>query len=96
MSLTPSQIETIAGLARLALKPEEIPVYAESLSRILGMVGQLDRAETAGVEPMAHPLTGQVQRLREDVITSGNERDLYQRNAPQVDAGQYLVPKVIE
>ncbi len=34
--------------------------------------------------------------LREDVITSGNERDLYQRNAPQVEAGLYLVPKVIE
>jgi aspartyl-tRNA(Asn)/glutamyl-tRNA(Gln) amidotransferase subunit C len=96
MSLTPNQIQTIAGLARLALKPDEIPVYAESLSRILGMVGQLDQADTGKVEPMAHPLAGQVQRLREDAITSGNERDLYQRNAPQVDAGLYLVPKVIE
>ncbi|MGE5720952.1 MAG: Asp-tRNA(Asn)/Glu-tRNA(Gln) amidotransferase subunit GatC [Sphingomonadales bacterium] len=96
MSLTSKEIETIAGLARLALKPDEIPVYADSLSRILGMVGQLDAADTARVEPMAHPLTGQVQRLREDVITSGNGRDLYQRNAPQVEAGLYLVPKVIE
>jgi aspartyl-tRNA(Asn)/glutamyl-tRNA(Gln) amidotransferase subunit C len=96
MSLTSKQIETIAGLARLALKPEEIPVYAESLSRILGMVGQLDQAVTGQFEPMAHPLAGQVQRLREDAITSGNDRDLYQRNAPQVEAGLYLVPKVIE
>lgn len=96
MSLTPDQIQTIAGLARLALKPDEIPVYAESLSRILGMVGELDRADTGKFEPMAHPLTGQVQRLREDAITSGNERDLYQRNAPQVEAGLYLVPRVIE
>jgi aspartyl-tRNA(Asn)/glutamyl-tRNA(Gln) amidotransferase subunit C len=96
MSLTSKQIETIAGLARLAFKPEEIPVYAESLSRILGMVGQLDKAVTGQFEPMAHPLPGQVQRLREDAITSGNERDLYQRNAPQVEAGLYLVPKVIE
>ena len=96
MSLTPSQIETIAGLARLALEPDEIPVYAESLSRILGMVSQLDQADTGKLAPMAHPLSGQVQRLREDVITSGNERDLYQRNAPQVEAGLYLVPRVIE
>ena len=96
MSLTSKEIETIAGLARLALRPDEIPVYADSLSRILGMVGQLDKADTARVEPMAHPLTGQVQRLREDDISSGNERDLYQRNAPQVEAGLYLVPKVIE
>ena len=96
MSLTPDQIETIAGLARLALKPEEIPVYAESLSRILGLVGELEKAETASVEPMAHPLDGQVQRLRVDEVTSGNERELYQRNAPQVEGGLYLVPKVIE
>ena len=96
MSLTPREIETIAGLARLALKPEEIPVYTDSLGRILGLVSQLDAADTSRVEPMAHPLTGQVQRLRADEITSGNARDHYQRNAPQVEAGLYLVPKVIE
>jgi aspartyl-tRNA(Asn)/glutamyl-tRNA(Gln) amidotransferase subunit C len=96
MSLTPKQIETIAGLARLALLPAEIPAYGESLGRILGLVGQLEQADTAAVEPMAHPLTGQTQRLRTDEITSGNARDRYQRNAPQVEAGLYLVPKVIE
>ncbi len=96
MSLTPSQIETIAGLARLSLKSEEIPAYADSLSRILGMVGELEKADTGTIEPMAHPLAGQVQRLRPDEVTSANERDLYQRNAPQVQDGLYLVPRVIE
>jgi aspartyl-tRNA(Asn)/glutamyl-tRNA(Gln) amidotransferase subunit C len=96
MSLTPKDIESIAHLARLALAPAEIPVYAGSLDRILGLVGQLDRADTANAEPMAHPLEGQVQRLREDVVTAPNGRDLYQLNAPQVEAGLYLVPRVIE
>jgi aspartyl-tRNA(Asn)/glutamyl-tRNA(Gln) amidotransferase subunit C len=96
MSLTPQQIESIAGLARLALKPEEIPVYTDSLGRILGLVSQLEQANTGAVEPMAHPLTGQVQRLRADAVTSGNARELNQRNAPQVEAGLYLVPRVIE
>ena len=96
MSLTPSQIETIAGLARLALQSGEVPAYAESLGRILGMVEQLGAADTAGVEPMAHPLVGQVQRLRPDEVTSGNQREHYQRNAPQVEDGLYLVPRVIE
>jgi len=96
MRLTPSQIETIAGLARLKLQPDEIPVYADSLSRILGLVGELEQADTGHVEPMAHPLAGQVQRLRVDQVTSGNERERNQRNAPQVEAGLYLVPKVIE
>jgi aspartyl-tRNA(Asn)/glutamyl-tRNA(Gln) amidotransferase subunit C len=96
MSLTPTQIETIAGLARLALKSEEIPVYTDSLGRILGLVGELAQADTASIEPMAHPLTGQVQRLRPDEVSSGNSREAYQRNAPQVEAGLYLVPRVIE
>ena len=96
MSLTPSQIETIAGLARLSLKAEEIPVYSESLGRILRLVGELEKADTGNVEPMAHPLTGQVQRLRPDAVTESNQRDLYQRNAPAVEAGLYLVPRVVE
>ena len=96
MSLTPTQIQNIAHLARLELREAEIPVYADSLGRILGLVGELERASTAGVEPMAHPLTGQVQRLRPDEVTAPNARDDYQRNAPQVEDGLYLVPRVIE
>jgi aspartyl-tRNA(Asn)/glutamyl-tRNA(Gln) amidotransferase subunit C len=96
MSLTANQIETIAGLAKLALRPEEIPAYVDSLGRILGLVGELESADTGALEPMAHPLTGQQQRLRADVIASANERELFQRNAPQVEAGLYLVPRVIE
>ena len=96
MSLTPKQIQNIAHLARLELRSDEIPVYAESLGRILGLVGELEHADTAGVEPMAHPLTGQVQRLRADEATAPNRRDEYQRNAPQVADGLYLVPRVIE
>ncbi len=96
MSLSPSQIESIGALARLELKADEIPAYTDSLGRILDMIGQLEKADTAGIEPMAHPLAGQVQRLRPDEVTSGNARDLYQRNAAQVEDGLYLVPKVIE
>ncbi|TLY65035.1 MAG: Asp-tRNA(Asn)/Glu-tRNA(Gln) amidotransferase subunit GatC [Gammaproteobacteria bacterium] len=96
MSLTREQIESIAHLARLELKPPEIAVYQESLSRILDLVGELDRADTASVAPMAHPLPGLSQRLRADLVTEQNRHELYQANAPQVAAGLYLVPKVIE
>jgi aspartyl-tRNA(Asn)/glutamyl-tRNA(Gln) amidotransferase subunit C len=96
MSLSATQIESIANLARLALKAEEISAYTDSLSRILDMVAQLEKADTGTAEPMAHPLAGQVQRLRADEVSSGNARELYQQNAPQVEAGMYLVPRVIE
>jgi aspartyl-tRNA(Asn)/glutamyl-tRNA(Gln) amidotransferase subunit C len=96
MSLTRAQIEGIALLARLELREEEIPVYQDSLSRIFDFVGELERAETRGVAPMAHPLPGLSQRLRADEPTEQDHHSLYQRNAAQVEAGLYLVPKVIE
>jgi aspartyl-tRNA(Asn)/glutamyl-tRNA(Gln) amidotransferase subunit C len=96
MALTRAQIESIAHLARLELEPAEIPVYQESLSRILDFVGELERADAAGVAPMAHPLPGLTQRLRPDAVTEEDRHELYQACAPQVAAGLYLVPKVIE
>jgi aspartyl-tRNA(Asn)/glutamyl-tRNA(Gln) amidotransferase subunit C len=44
---------------------------------------------------MAHPMD-QAQRLRPDVVTEQNNREKFQAIAPQVEAGLYLVPKVIE
>lgn len=96
MALTREQIASIATLARLDLTPSEIPVYQESLSRILDFVGALGRADTANVTPMAHPLPGLTQRLRPDAVTEVDCHERYQLNAPLTAAGLYLVPKVIE
>jgi len=96
MSLNRQDIDKIAQLARLALTESEIPVYVENLSRIMALVAQLERADTSQVEPMAHPLPGQRQRLRADAVSETDQHQLYQRNAPQVEAGLYLVPRVIE
>jgi aspartyl-tRNA(Asn)/glutamyl-tRNA(Gln) amidotransferase subunit C len=96
VTLTRRDVQNIAHLARLRISEEELSAYTGSLSRIIGFVEQLGSADTAEVTPMAHPLEDQVQRLRPDVVTETGHRDLYQRNAPQVEAGLYLVPKVIE
>ena len=96
MSLTRAQVEAIAHLARLEITEAQMPVYVDSLSQIIEFVEQLAAAETAGVEPMAHPLADQVQRLRADAVTETDRRENYQQNAPSVAAGLYLVPKVIE
>jgi aspartyl-tRNA(Asn)/glutamyl-tRNA(Gln) amidotransferase subunit C len=96
MALTREQIASIATLARLDLSAAEIPVYQESLSRILDFVGALERVDTTGVVPMAHPLAGLSQRLRPDVVTEVDRHEAYQANAPLTAAGLYLVPKVIE
>ena len=96
MSISRVEIESIARLARLALSESEVPVYVENLSRIMALVGELERVDTSQVEPMAHPLPGQRQRLRADAVTASDQHELYQANAPQVQAGLYLVPRVLE
>jgi aspartyl-tRNA(Asn)/glutamyl-tRNA(Gln) amidotransferase subunit C len=96
MSLTRQDVEKIAHLARLSISEQEMPIYVTSLSSIVNFVDELSRAETGSVEPMAHPLEGQRQRLRPDVVSETDHHDKYQRNAPSVQAGLYVVPRVIE
>src|SRR5215211_3138787 len=96
MSLTRHDVENIAHLARLAISEAQLPVYVETLSKILSFVEQLNAADTAAVEPMAHPLAEQVQRMRPDEVVDADQHEKYQRNAPRVAAALYLVPKVIE
>lgn len=95
MALERSDVENIAGLARLAVSDEAITQYQAELSKILDLVAQMNAADTDNIEPLAHP-TGAVQRLRADVITEGNQREKFQTVAPATEAGCYLVPKVIE
>ncbi len=95
MSLQREDVVRIAHLARLAIADQDVPRYAEELSSILDLVQQMNRVDTSGVIPMAHPLDA-VQRLRPDVVSEQDQRDLFQTIAPQAEDGLYLVPKVIE
>jgi aspartyl-tRNA(Asn)/glutamyl-tRNA(Gln) amidotransferase subunit C len=96
MSLTRQDVEKIAHLARLSITDEEMPVYVAALSSIVNFVDELARVQTGDVEPMAHPLEGQHQRLRADEVTESDCHEKYQVNAPSVAAGLYVVPRVIE
>jgi aspartyl-tRNA(Asn)/glutamyl-tRNA(Gln) amidotransferase subunit C len=95
MALDAADVEKIAHLARLGIEERDIPGYARNLSDILAFVEQLNAADTAGVEPLAHPLEA-TQRLRADLVSETDERQAFQAVAPQTEAGLYLVPKVIE
>ena len=95
MSLTPEQLQRIALLARIDVSAEELSGVTERLNRVLGLIDQLQAVDTEGIAPMSHALD-LVQRLRPDEITEPDRREAYQRGAPAVDQGLYLVPKVIE
>ena len=95
VSLSKEQVQHIALLARLSLDEKDIDDVVEKLSSIVDFVDQLQAAPTDDVVPMAHPMD-MSQRLRADAVTESNERDKIQQNAPNVQDGLYLVPKVLE
>jgi aspartyl-tRNA(Asn)/glutamyl-tRNA(Gln) amidotransferase subunit C len=95
MSLTPDQLQRIALLARIDVSGAEAQGVAERLNRVLGLIDQLQAVDTQGIEPMSHALDV-VQRLRFDQVSETDQRDEFQKVAPAVEQGLYLVPKVIE
>ncbi len=94
MSLLAEDVNKIAWLARIQIDEKDIDEYARDLSGLLDLVGQMAAVDTSSVQPMAHPLD-QAQRLRPDVVSEIDQRDYFQSQAPRVEEGLYLVPKVI-
>ncbi len=95
MSLTADDVNKIARLARLGIDKQDVAAYGNDLSGMLDLMTKMSEVNTDDIEPMAHPMD-QAQRLRVDVVTELNHREEFQAIAPQVEAGLYLVPKVIE
>jgi aspartyl-tRNA(Asn)/glutamyl-tRNA(Gln) amidotransferase subunit C len=99
MALTSSDVRRIAELARLDLGADDTARMLEQLNSFFRIVEQMSAVDTRGVEPLYTPLAaiGDAHlRLREDVVTEGDERTANQRSAPAVAAGLFLVPRVIE
>jgi aspartyl-tRNA(Asn)/glutamyl-tRNA(Gln) amidotransferase subunit C len=99
MALTSEDVSRIAHLARLELSPAEAQAMLGDLNGFFRIVEQMSAVDTAGVEPLYTPLSAvqAVQlRLREDVVTEGDEREANQASAPSLEDGLFLVPKVLE
>ena len=95
MSLSTQDIERIAHLARIRVTPADVTDVQSKLDGIFKLIDEMQAVDTKGVEPMSHGLD-MVLRLRDDAITEINQREKFQKNAPQAEAGYFLVPKVIE
>jgi aspartyl-tRNA(Asn)/glutamyl-tRNA(Gln) amidotransferase subunit C len=95
MALNLDDIKRIAYLARIEVSENEAQETLNKLSGILGLIEQMQAVDTTGIEPMSHS-QDVTQRLREDVVTATNQRELFQSIAPATQDGLYLVPKVIE
>lgn len=95
MSLDKQDVQKIAHLARLALSENDTTQYQSSLSSVLALVEQMQSVNTDGIEPLCNPLE-MTQRLRNDEVTQGNQRDAFLKIAPATENGLYLVPQVID
>jgi aspartyl-tRNA(Asn)/glutamyl-tRNA(Gln) amidotransferase subunit C len=99
MSLTTADIARIANLARLELQPVESERMLNQINGFFDLVEKMRAVDTTGLQPLAHPMASVddvVLRLREDRVSEFDNRVANQRNAPAVEQGLFLVPKVIE
>lgn len=95
MPLSLDEVRRIAELARIGIGDAEAKAAQSQLNDIFDLIGQMQKVDTEGIEPMTHA-QGPALRLREDKVTEADQRELFQSMAPQKEAGLYLVPKVIE
>jgi aspartyl-tRNA(Asn)/glutamyl-tRNA(Gln) amidotransferase subunit C len=95
MALSLDDVRRVAYLARLEVTDAEVAAVHEKLAGVFGMIEQMQKIDTEGVEPMSHgqdiPL-----RLRADKVTETDQHQAFQAVAPQVEKALYLVPRVIE
>ncbi len=93
--LANADVRKVARLARLAMSETEIEAARAQLAGIFELIAEMQAVNTQNIAPMSHAQDVS-QRLREDVVTETDQRELFQTIAPQVEAGLYLVPQVIE
>jgi aspartyl-tRNA(Asn)/glutamyl-tRNA(Gln) amidotransferase subunit C len=95
MSLSLDDVKRIANLACIEISTEEADAAQAQLSDIFDLIQEMQAADTSAIQPLAYT-EDVTQRLRDDVVTEPDQRELFQSLAPQVEMSLYLVPKVIE
>jgi aspartyl-tRNA(Asn)/glutamyl-tRNA(Gln) amidotransferase subunit C len=95
MALSVDDVQRAAHLARIEITAAEADDVRNKLEGVFRMIERMRAVDTTGIVPMSHAQDVSLP-LREDRVTEVDQRALYQQNAPAVENGLYLVPKVIE
>jgi aspartyl-tRNA(Asn)/glutamyl-tRNA(Gln) amidotransferase subunit C len=95
MTLSLDDVRRIAHLARIDVDANEVAEVHAKLESIFTMIGELNAIDTSGIEPMSHAQDVALP-LREDRVTETDRHAEYQKIAPAVEDGLYLVPRVVE
>jgi aspartyl-tRNA(Asn)/glutamyl-tRNA(Gln) amidotransferase subunit C len=98
--VTVEEVERVAELAHLELKPEEAGHMLIDLNAILDYVAELNELDTSGVAPLAQVSelgdAAGVSAARPDKVEPSLDREAVMSQAPESDHVFFKVPKVIE
>ncbi len=95
MAIDKKTVEYTAHLARIELQAKELEKLSGQLQDILKFIDKISKLNTDRVQPTSHILPIN-NVLREDALKGSLPADKALANAPQRDAGSFVVPKVIE
>lgn len=93
--ITTTDVQRLAHLSSLQLSDEEAVILSDDIKNILSYIEQLSELDTDGVEP-TYQVTDLQNVWRDDVVdTYGVDRDALLASAPDIEAHQIKVPKVL-
>lgn len=93
--ISTDEIARVAGLARIALTPEEITRIAGELDVITEAVAKVSEVATPDVPATSHPIPLS-NVWREDEVGPTLDRDEVLAQAPAQQDGMFLVPQILE
>jgi len=94
LKISDRDVEQLAFLSRLDLQAGELAALTGSLNAVLDYLELLNKLDTSAVEPAAHVLPF-VNILREDRPQGSLSKELVLANAPEVEEGSFVVPRIV-
>lgn len=94
LTISVSEVEYVARLARLELGAEEVESMTGQLDRILNYVAKLNELDTEGVTPSTHAIFIS-NAFRMDVVCSSLPQQEALANAPVHNDLAFVVPRII-
>ncbi len=91
-AISTDEVRRIARLARLTLDDAEVVRLAEDLGRILEYVSHIAELELPAGEVVPE---GSTADLRDDSPRPGLAREQVEANAPAMERGHFIVPRVV-
>ena len=95
MKITETDIQHVANLSRLKIRPDESARILAQLNDILTYIENLNSIDTSNIEPTTYALPMQ-NVFRADKVKPSLDRELALSNAPLKDEGYFKVPRVLE